>query len=278
MKYFTKTMISAAILALGASQVYAAKMTPNSNTVTTNTKVAATTTSNTAIPAAERTKIEQVVKDYLLAQPEVIIQAIQNFQQKQYQQAEETIKQTQKTVGAYTAPLFHQANDPVAGNPNGKVTIVEFFDYQCPHCADMAPVVAAIIKANPDVRFVFKEFPIRGPASELAARAALAANKQGKYYDFSHALLIAKQPITQELIDQTAKDLGLNVDQLKKDMNDKTIDQQIKDNTTLAQNLKLFGTPAFFVGRTDAKNSDNINYIPGQMDQTQLQGLIDKSK
>src|SRR5689334_12549783 len=74
--------------------------------------------------------------------------------------------------------LFHQNSDPVAGNPKGKVTVVEFFDYQCSHCMTMAPVIEAIIKNNPNVRVVFKDFPIRGPVSEFAAKAALAANKQ----------------------------------------------------------------------------------------------------
>lgn len=299
MNYVNKTMLTVAILALTMTQAYSANTTTPAATTTNTSNTTSNAAKNTekttttlaanisdatpkttpvSISPEERTKIETVVKEYLLQQPEVIIQAVQNYQQKQYQQAEETIKQTQKTVGTYAAPLFHQTANPVAGNPNGKVTVVEFFDYQCQHCADMAPIVAALIKANPDVRFVFKEFPIRGPASELAAKAALAANKQGKYLDFSHALLIKKEPITQELIDQTAKSVGLNVDQLKKDMNDKSIEQEIKENTTLAQNLKLFGTPAFFVGKTDAKNSDSINYVPGQLDQAQLQALIDKSK
>lgn len=263
MNFVTKAMISTAVLALFTTQGYSAN-----NTATTNPTVS----------PAERTKIEQIVKDYLLKQPEVIVQAIQNFQQKQYQQAEETIKQTQKDVGNFASPLFHTANDPIAGNPNGKVTVVEFFDYQCQHCIDMEPVISALIKANPDVRFVFKEFPIRGPASNLAARAALAAQKQGKYLEFSQALLIANKPITQELIDQTAQTVGLNVDQLKKDMNDKAIDQQIKDTVKLAQSLKLLGTPAFFIGKTDAKGSENINYVPGVSDQAQLQTFIDKSK
>src|SRR5437016_4513875 len=85
--------------------------------------------------------------------------------------------------------LFHQAHDPVAGNPNGSVTVAEFFDYQCSHCISMAPVMANIIKDNSDVRIVFKEFPIRGSISEFASRAALAANMQGKYYEFNHAIL-----------------------------------------------------------------------------------------
>lgn len=241
----------------------------------TTAAIAAQTTN---VTPQERAKIEEVVHQYLLQKPEVIIEAVQNFQKKQYEQAEKTVKQTQQTAGNYATPLFHQANDPVAGNPNGTVTIVEFFDYQCPHCVDMAPVIEGIIKANPDVRVVFKEFPIRGAMSDLAARAALAANKQGKYYEFSHGLLIANKPITQELIYQVAQDNGLNVDQLKKDMDDKTIADQLKNNMKLAQDLKLFGTPAFFIGKTDSKDSKAINYVPGQMDQTQLQTAIDKAK
>lgn len=262
MKRFVKTTLASAVLAFAAG-AYAADP-------------AATT--NVSVTPAERAKIEEVVHQYLLQKPEVIIEAVQNYQRKQYEQAEQTIKKTQQSAGAFAAPLFHQTNDPIAGNPNGKITVVEFFDYQCPHCVDMAPVVDAIIKANPDVRIVFKEFPIRGPVSDFAARAALAANKQGKYYEFSHKLLNAKPPLTQETVLQVAKESGLDVEKLKADMKDPAIDSQIKANTKLAQDLKLFGTPAFFIGKTDAKSSDMINYVPGQMDQNQMQTAIDKAK
>ena len=90
------------------------------------------------------------------------------LQRKQYEQAEQTVKQTQKIAPQFASALFKQDNDPTAGNPKGIVTIVEFFDYQCPHCVDMAPVTEAIIKANSNVRYVFKEFPIRGPVSDFA--------------------------------------------------------------------------------------------------------------
>lgn len=225
---------------------------------------------------AEKAKIEATVHQYLLQNPEVLVEALQILQRKQFEQAEATVKQTQAIAAKFATPLFHTASDPVAGNPNGKITLVEFFDYQCPHCVDMAPVISAIIKANPDLRVIYKEFPIRGPMSNLAARAALAANLQGKYSEMSHAILNNKQPITEELLLQLAKDNGLDVEKLKKDMTDASIDTQIKANMKLGQDLKLFGTPAFFVGKTDA--AANINYVPGQMDQTQLQGLIDKAK
>lgn len=142
----------------------------------------------------------------------------------------------------------------------------------------MAPVISDIIKANPDVRIVFKEFPIRGPMSEVAARAALAANKQGKYYEFSHALLSSKDQLSEDNIYQIAKANGLDVDKLKKDMNDPTVKDQLQSNIKLAQDLKLFGTPALFIGKTNATGNGDVNYYPGQANTSQLQDLIDKAK
>lgn len=175
--------------------------------------------------------------------------------------------------------LFHDANDPTAGNPNGTVTVVEFFDYQCSHCIAMAPIIKAIIKANPNVRIVFKEFPIRGPISTFAARAALAANMQdkSKYYQFNHELLIASQPLTQTSIFAIAKRVGLNVEKLKKDMNSDAVSEQLKTNFKLAQDLSVSGTPAFFIGKTDAKENKDVEFILGEMSQTELQTSIDQS-
>lgn len=262
MKRFINPLFAATLVAF-AAQSYA------QNTTSSNAA--------TSVSPAERTKIEEVVHQYLLRKPEVLVEAMQILQRKQYEQAENTVKETQKTAGRFAKSLFQQTTDPVAGNPNGSITVVEFFDYQCPHCVDMAPVMADIIKANPDVRIVFKDFPIRGPVSEMAARAALAAQKQGKYYEFSHALLTATQPLTEDSIYTIAKNLGLNVDQLKKDMNDNSVNNQLKANVKLAQDLKLFGTPAFFIGKTDTKENGNINYVPGQLNKSQLQTLIDKN-
>ncbi len=230
------------------------------------------------VSPAERAKIEGVVHQYLLKNPQVIVEVIQILQKKQADQAQQTVQETKKVAASFAKALFHVDNDPMAGNPNGKVTVVEFFDYQCPHCVDMAPVIDSIIKANPDVRVVFKEFPIRGPMSEAAARAALAANMQGKYLVFSHAILNANKPLTDEFILETAKNAGLDVDKLKKDMNSKAVKDQLEANIKLAKDLKLIGTPAIFVGKSSASGKDPINYIPGQADPAQLQGVINQAK
>lgn len=275
MKKLIKPALAASILTLAVQAHAAAAATP-AQTVQNATTAANTT--NNAVSPEERAKIESVVHQYLLQKPEVLVEALQILQQRQMEEAKQTVMQTQKVAPSFANALFHQANDPIAGNPNGKITVVEFFDYQCPHCVDMAPVMEAIVKANPNVRIIYKDFPIRGPISETAARAAIAANLQGKYVIFSHALLLTKQqPLTEEIIFQVAKDNGLDVEKLKKDMNSPAVDKQLKANVKLAQDLKLFGTPAIFIANTDANKTGTINYIPGQADQTQLQGFIDQA-
>ena len=178
---------------------------------------------------------------------------------------------------ASIALLFHQLHDPVMGNPKGNVTVVEFFDYQCGHCIAMMPMIEAIIKANPNVRVIFKDFPIRGPASEFAARAALAANMQGKYYHFSHALLTTNEPLSDETILKIAKSVGLNVATLKENMHSPRVNQQLKNNYLLAEEFNVTGTPAFFIGATHAKNSHDLNFVLGEMSQSELQSAINNA-
>lgn len=262
MKRFAKTMLATGLLALTTASFSATTAKPNT----------------ASISPEERAKIEEVVHQYLLKKPEVLIEAMQVLQRKQFEQTQQTVKQTQQTAATFAKSLFHQTNDPIHGNPNGKVTVVEFFDYQCPHCIDMAPTLDAIITANPDLRVIYKEFPIRGPISEFAARAALAANLQGKYVDVSHAILKAPQPLTQDaILAIVTKIPGIDVEKLKKDMDSKPVKDQLETTKKLAQDLKLFGTPAIFVGKTNAQGKDAINYVPGQVDQKQLQNLIDQA-
>lgn len=230
--------------------------------------------------AVQKKQVQDVVREYLMQNPDVIIQALQSYQVKQMDQAKKTIQKTQDTSPQYTDSLFHQANDPIAGNPNGKITVVEFFDYQCPHCVDMTPVIDGLIKNNPDVKIVFKEFPIRGPISEVASRAALAAKEQGKYFELHKGLMETKQePLTEDAIYKIAQSVGLDVEKLKTAMKSSVVDQQLKANYKLAQQLQLMGTPAFFIAKsTVSKTSPStaILFIPGQVDANQMNQAIDK--
>lgn len=174
--------------------------------------------------------------------------------------------------------LFHQPNDPVAGNPKGRVTIVEFFDYGCEHCLTMSNTVAAIIRNNPNVRVVFKETPLNGPLTEYATRAALAANKQGKYYQFSHALLANRTRLSKEKILRIAKNNGIDIEKLKTAMYEPSITNQIKGNYQLWRNFRLTGTPSFFIGKTDAASLRNVRYVLGEMSQREMQYAIDSAR
>lgn len=229
--------------------------------------------------AAQRQQIEGVVRDYLVKNPDVVVQALQAFQQKQMEEARKTMEKTQASAPKFADGLFHSTKDPVAGNPNGKVTVVEFFDYQCPHCIEMTPIIDALVKANPEVRVVFKEFPIRGPASEVASKAALAAQMQGKYFELHKALMAANRVLTEEDIMKIAQTVGLDVEKLKTDMKSDAVTQQIKDNYKLAQSLQLIGTPAFFIAKsnvTATSPSTSVVFIPGQVDKQQMDDAVKK--
>lgn len=176
--------------------------------------------------------------------------------------------------------LFHNSNDPVSGNPDGNVTIVEFSDYQCGHCIKMAMRIRDMIntKANSNVRFVFKDYPVLGPDSRLAAQAALAAHLQGKYDSFSYQLFTTNQNLTEDTILSLAKKIGLNTTKLQKDMYSSYIKTQIQQNLALGRQLGVTGTPAFFIGATAAKNLNGVDFILGETTERQLQDELNKFK
>ncbi len=167
----------------------------------------------------------------------------------------------------------------VAGNPKGTVTLVEFFDYQCGHCKKMEPLINQLIKSNSNLRVVYKEFPIFGKSSELASKAALAAAMQGKYPQMQDALFSAHKRFNEALILETAKNVGLNVEQLKKDMNSDVVKNALSKNRTLAEQMNLMGTPAFvIVATSDGKLKANTQpeLIPGGAPIDVLQQSIQK--
>jgi protein-disulfide isomerase len=170
--------------------------------------------------------------------------------------------------------LFHSANDPIIGNPNGKVTIVEFFDYQCGHCESMASVLESVTRANPDIRIVLKDYPIFGATSLYAAQAALAANLQGKYKQLHFALMATNRDFTKSSIIDIAQSQGLKIEKLKKDMNSPAINNQISHTQDLASFLRIPGTPAIFIGKTDAANAKEVLYISGEISASELQKVV----
>jgi protein-disulfide isomerase len=226
------------------------------------------------LSSAQKTQVQTIVHDYLMSNPDVIIQAVQSLQQKQVD-AMRTKGETAALKSMKDLNPSAASSDPIDGNKNAKVTVVELFDYQCPHCVDMGPTVAALVKANPDVRIVYKDFPIRGPVSIYAAKGAIAANKQGKYMEFHDELMKGAQGLTNAKVDEIAKTLGLDMKQYASDRDSAATDQQIKATYKLASDIGVMGTPAIFVFKTS--NPTTVDFIPGQVDTKYLQDAVSKA-
>jgi protein-disulfide isomerase len=147
---------------------------------------------------------------------------------------------------SHSDEVLHDADSPVGGNPGGDVTLVEFYDYSCPYCRQMSEVIVEAEAADPQLRVVYKEWPILG--SVFAAKAALAADRQGKFIVFHRALYQLRGQVDEGKTLATALSLGLDVDRLKSDLQAPTIDAALKRNLALARVLKIDGTPGFVIG------------------------------
>ncbi|MER8576594.1 DsbA family protein [Mesorhizobium sp. M1409] len=221
-----------------------------------------------AIAADEmsQSQFDQRVHDYILAHPEVIMEALQSLDARQ---READAKEAKAVLAAKADEVFRDPASPVGGNAQGNVTMTEFFDYNCPYCRQVAPIMAQAVADDPQLRIVYKEFPILGPDSVFAAKAALAANRQGKYAEFHKALFAAKTRVTEAVVLKMAADAGLDVPRLKTDMQQPEILAAIEQNVKLAQALKINGTPGFVVG-------DQI--FPGATDLTTMKSLIEQAR
>jgi protein-disulfide isomerase len=213
-----------------------------------------------------REAIETIIREYLLQHPEVIVEAVRVFQERQ--QAEER-QRIAAVLAARRAELYQDAAAPVAGNARGDVTVVEFFDYRCGYCKSVLPTLRQLLEQDRQVRFVFKEFPILGPDSMLAARAALAARAQGKYVAFHQALMAQSGPLALPDILRVAAQVKLDPVRLQADMEAPEIRQAIQKNLALAQELGVRGTPAFVIG-------DEL--VAGAMELDALKDLVAKAR
>ena len=236
----------------------------------------ATTTTTPPMSDAQKKDIEKVVHDYLVSNPEVLLEASQALQQKQQQNMQQ---QAQSAIQENAAQLF-QGKLTTTGNPKGNVTVVEFFDYQCIHCKKMSPTIESLVKKDSDLRVIYKEFPIFGKSSEMASRVALAAGMQGKYQAMHDALFKIEKRIDNKLVMESAKSIGLDMAKLKTDMDSKEVTAILDDNRQLAEKLHLMGTPAFIVASTpngQLKAGTEPSFIPGAASEESLQELIKKA-
>ena len=192
------------------------------------------------------------VHAYLIAHPEVIQEAMTALQKKQDAQA---AIQAKLAIAQNRQAIERDPRDYVA-NPNGKITVTEFYDYRCPHCANIAPAVLSIIHDNPDVRVVFKEFPIFGGASNKAAIAAIAVKQSGgDYLGLYHDYMSAK-PLDDAAVQRLALAHGVDPAKLAQAAQSADVSQQLTTVRKLATDLGVDGTPAFVIGDTVVSGED----------------------
>ncbi len=206
--------------------------------------------------------LRALVLDTIRENPEIIREAIELLR------AQEVAAQEAATAEALQSQIGALHNDPnavVLGNPDGDITVVEFFDYNCGYCRRVFPAVKELIKGDDNIRVVMREWPILGEESEFAARAALAARNQGKYEEFHNAMMANQGRASQASVLSLADDLGMDIEVLQADMQSAVIDAHFATSRELAQALGVNGTPAFVF-------EDQL--IPGAIELDQMRELV----
>jgi protein-disulfide isomerase len=198
-----------------------------------------------AFSADQRAAIEGIVKDYLIKNPEILIEVQTALEQKVAQQEAE---KTKTLVTEHAKEIYRSPKAPLAGNPNGDITVVEFFDYNCGYCRRGFSEVAKLVENDKNVRVVFAELPILGDDSVHAAHVALAANLQGKYWEVHSGLLSGSGKVNEATALKVAEKVGLDMEKLKADMKGPEVKAELDRIKALADKLAINGTPHFLVG------------------------------
>lgn len=215
--------------------------------------------------AIDRKAIENIVREYLLANPEIIQDALAELEKRAEKERNDTRAATLQTA---KDELLRSPDDVVLGNPDGSVTLVEFFDFNCGYCKRALPDVEKLVAADPGLRVVLKDFPILGPGSVEAAKVALALNAQSdqsQRAEFHTRLLETQGQINGSRAMTIAQEMGFDIDKLEMGLKDPLVQAAIDRNLALAQKLGLTGTPSFIIGS---------NIIEGAVGVSALQDAI----
>jgi protein-disulfide isomerase len=237
-----RLILGGALLLLGAGMAQAQQMTP-----------------------AQRAEVIQIVRDALVKDPSILRDALASLQKDEAMRADVAAR----TAIAAQHEALGGAGDPVAGNPAGDVTVVEFYDTRCPYCRGMLPTMAALLHADPNVRLVYKDLPILGPTSVLEARALLAAQRQGGYLKLQDMVMHSTAPSTPASLRAAAEHLGMDGARFERDMADPAIQARLDANIKLASDLHVEGTPALVVGK---------QMIPGAVELDELQEAVSAAR
>jgi protein-disulfide isomerase len=216
--------------------------------------------------SADAPSIDQQISQYLKSHPDEVMAALQlaqaNEERRQMVAAQQALELQQDQI-------FNNPADPVLGNQQGDVTVVEFFDYRCPYCKRVADSLVTLLKDDPNVRVVFKELPILGPDSIVAAKIALAAHRQGKYEQVHMAFMAHKGSFDEAALLDLAASLGADRAKLVADMQDPAILGLLQANNSLATALGITGTPGFLFGK---------QLVPGAVSLDDMKKLISSAR
>lgn len=211
-------------------------------------------------------RIRELVLETIRENPGIVFEAAQLFEEQQQAQQAQVAAQV---LAVERDTLERDPNAPVLGNPDGDVTVVEFFDYNCPYCRRVKPEMEALLAADPNVRVVYREWPILGEGSVFAARAALASRNQGKYDEFHWALMGLNGRAEESSVIRAAQEIGMDIAQLRRDMNAPEIEEHIQTSMRLSRAIGFSGTPSFVIGDSLA---------PGLINAEQMISLVNQAR
>ena len=219
-----------------------------------------------AAQALDEARVKALVLEAIRENPEIVMEAVGILQRRDAEAAE---AQAQAALGASRDALERDPNAPVLGNPDGDVTVVEFFDYNCPYCRRAAGEVAEVVERDGMVRVVYREWPILGEGSVAASKAALAAREQDAYEAMHDAMMAAEGRLDEAAVMAIAEAAGLDVERLRADMEAPEVQAHIDASMALAEALGFTGTPSFVIG--DAR-------APGLIDADQMIEAIEAAR
>jgi len=223
---------------------------------------------------AQRGSIEKIIKDYLLEHPEVLQEAMAALEKKQ---AAAEAEKAKTAIKDHSDAIFNSPYQVTLGNPQGDVTFVEFFDYNCGYCKRAMTDMFALMEKDPKLKVVLKEFPVLGPGSVEAARVAAAVRMQDKtgtkYREFHQKLLGGRGQADKARAIAVAKEVGLDVARIERDMKSEEVTTAINENMKLAEALGINGTPSYVIGR-----GANGDLVVGAVGLEALNKKIDSSR
>lgn len=274
--------------AIGATMPEPAKTANTTITVTKTNNTVISPASNAAAAVAnpksgssavfnaqQTAEIERIIHSYLVKNPQVFVEVVHILQNKANNEMEQRIQAIKTAAASHKHEIFNaqSAGSAVIGSTSPKILMAEFYSYQCPICRDVEPILDRLVKTNPDLQVIFVPWPFKGNEDVYAAKMALAAKKQGKFYDVHETLMHAQDALTQESVDKAVSKLGLNMAKLHTDFNDKGIDAALRASFKLAHDLNLIGTPMIFI--TNAQFT-KFSLIPGRADEASIQQAINE--